>query len=118
MQKIRKGDNVIVIAGRDKGRRGSVLRRVGVPAFARGVLCGGGAVAGAVVLNFLVLLLGTKGDWQVSSARAGPANAPLVRTATARSAAVSWSRLLRLEIPPRPLRRAVILPDFPALFLG
>jgi large subunit ribosomal protein L24 len=29
MQKIRKGDNVIVIAGRDKGRRGSVLRRVG-----------------------------------------------------------------------------------------
>jgi large subunit ribosomal protein L24 len=28
MQKIRKGDNVIIIAGRDKGRRGSVLRRV------------------------------------------------------------------------------------------
>ena len=28
MQKIRKGDNVIVIAGRDRGRRGSVLRRV------------------------------------------------------------------------------------------
>lgn len=28
MQKIRKGDEVIVIAGRDKGRRGSVARRV------------------------------------------------------------------------------------------
>ena len=28
MQKIRKGDEVIVIAGRDKGKRGAVLRRV------------------------------------------------------------------------------------------
>ena len=28
MQKIRKGDDVIVIAGRDKGKRGSVARRV------------------------------------------------------------------------------------------
>ena len=28
MERIRKGDNVIVIAGRDKGKRGSVLRRV------------------------------------------------------------------------------------------
>ena len=29
MEKIRKGDDVIVIAGRDKGKRGTVLRRVG-----------------------------------------------------------------------------------------
>lgn len=29
MKKIRKGDEVIAIAGRDKGRRGSVLRAVG-----------------------------------------------------------------------------------------
>jgi large subunit ribosomal protein L24 len=29
MRKIRKGDEVIVIAGRDKGRRGIVLRTVG-----------------------------------------------------------------------------------------
>jgi large subunit ribosomal protein L24 len=28
MDKIRKGDDVIVIAGRDKGKRGTVLRRV------------------------------------------------------------------------------------------
>ena len=28
MNKIRKGDNVVVIAGKDKGRRGSVLERV------------------------------------------------------------------------------------------
>jgi large subunit ribosomal protein L24 len=28
MQKIRKGDDVIVIAGRDKGKRGTVARRV------------------------------------------------------------------------------------------
>ena len=26
MRKIRKGDNVVVIAGRDKGKRGEVLR--------------------------------------------------------------------------------------------
>ena len=29
MQKIRKGDDVIVLTGRDKGKRGTVLRRVG-----------------------------------------------------------------------------------------
>lgn len=28
MNKIRKGDQVIVVAGKDKGKRGSVLRRV------------------------------------------------------------------------------------------
>ena len=28
MQRIKKGDEVIVIAGRDKGKRGTVLRRV------------------------------------------------------------------------------------------
>ncbi|MEK9721395.1 MAG: KOW motif-containing protein, partial [Quisquiliibacterium sp.] len=28
MEKIRKGDEVIVIAGRDKGKRGTVLNRV------------------------------------------------------------------------------------------
>jgi len=29
MQRIKKGDEVIVISGRDKGKRGTVLRRVG-----------------------------------------------------------------------------------------
>jgi large subunit ribosomal protein L24 len=28
MQRIRKGDEVIVVAGRDKGKRGTVLRRI------------------------------------------------------------------------------------------
>ena len=28
MEKIRKGDEILVIAGRDKGKRGTVLRRV------------------------------------------------------------------------------------------
>ena len=28
MERIRKGDNIVVIAGRDKGKRGTVLRRV------------------------------------------------------------------------------------------
>ena len=30
MNRIRKGDEVIVLAGRDKGKRGTVLRRVDV----------------------------------------------------------------------------------------
>ena len=30
MQRIRKGDEVVVIAGRDKGKRGTVLRRAGL----------------------------------------------------------------------------------------
>jgi large subunit ribosomal protein L24 len=30
MEKIRKGDSIIVIAGRDKGKRGTVSRRVGM----------------------------------------------------------------------------------------
>ena len=29
MQRIRKGDEIVVIAGRDKGKRGTVLRRTG-----------------------------------------------------------------------------------------
>ena len=29
MQRIRKGDEVVVLSGRDKGKRGTVLRRVG-----------------------------------------------------------------------------------------
>jgi large subunit ribosomal protein L24 len=29
MEKIRKGDDVVVLTGRDKGKRGTVLRRVG-----------------------------------------------------------------------------------------
>ncbi|MBL0353098.1 MAG: 50S ribosomal protein L24 [Candidatus Dechloromonas phosphoritropha] len=29
MEKIRKGDEVVVITGKDKGKRGNVLRRVG-----------------------------------------------------------------------------------------
>lgn len=28
MEKIRKGDNVVVVTGKDKGKRGTVLRRV------------------------------------------------------------------------------------------
>jgi large subunit ribosomal protein L24 len=28
MEKIRKGDEIVVIAGRDKGKRGTVLRRI------------------------------------------------------------------------------------------
>jgi cobalt/nickel transport system permease protein len=55
-----------------------LLRRVGVPAFARGVLLGGGAVAGAVVLNFLVLLTGGKEDWQVLAKLVLLAHIPIV----------------------------------------
>ena len=31
MQKIKKGDDVIIIAGKDKGKRGAVLRRILCP---------------------------------------------------------------------------------------
>ena len=30
MQRIRKGDEVVIIAGRDKGKRGAVVRRAGL----------------------------------------------------------------------------------------
>jgi cobalt/nickel transport system permease protein len=40
------------------------LKRLRVPAFVRGLLLGGGAVAGAVSLNFLALLLGGKESWE------------------------------------------------------
>lgn len=40
------------------------LRRAGVPAFALGCALGAGATGGAVGLNFLVLLVGGKEDWE------------------------------------------------------
>ncbi|MBN9522155.1 energy-coupling factor ABC transporter permease [bacterium] len=40
-----------------------ILRRSGMPAFARGMLLGGGAVAAATLLNALTLLLGGQEDW-------------------------------------------------------
>lgn len=55
-----------------------LLRRAGVPAFARGVLLGGGAVAGAVVLNFLALLLGGKESWQTLAKLVLLAHVPVV----------------------------------------
>jgi cobalt/nickel transport system permease protein len=41
-----------------------ILKAVKVPTFIRGVLIGGGAVALAVTLNFLVLFNGGKEDWR------------------------------------------------------
>lgn len=55
-----------------------LLRRVGIPAFARGVLLGGGAVAGAAVLNFLVLLFGGKEDWEILARLVLLAHVPVV----------------------------------------
>jgi cobalt/nickel transport system permease protein len=55
-----------------------LLRRLGVPAFARGVLLGGGAVAVAVVLNFLALLFGGKDDWQMLAKLVLLAHVPVV----------------------------------------
>jgi len=42
-----------------------ILKRLGMPAFARGFLVGGGAVAASATLNFLVLLVGGKESWDV-----------------------------------------------------
>lgn len=55
-----------------------LLRRIGVPAFARGVLLGGGTVAGAVVLNFFVLLFGGKEDWETLAKFVLLAHVPIV----------------------------------------
>jgi cobalt/nickel transport system permease protein len=54
------------------------LRQIGVPAFARGVLLGGGAVAGAATLNFLVLLFGGKEDWHILAKVVLVAHVPVV----------------------------------------
>lgn len=55
-----------------------VLRRIGVPAFVRGFVLGSGAVAGAVGLNFLVLLFGGKDDWETLSKLVLLAHLPVV----------------------------------------
>lgn len=54
------------------------MRKVGVPAFARGVLLGGGAVLLAVLGNFFVLLVGGKEDWQTLARLVLLAHIPLV----------------------------------------
>jgi cobalt/nickel transport system permease protein len=55
-----------------------LLRRASVPPFARGVILGGGAVAGTVLLNFYVLLVGGKEDWQVLARLVLLAHVPVV----------------------------------------
>jgi cobalt/nickel transport system permease protein len=55
-----------------------VLRRLGLPPFWRGVLVGGGAAAGAVVLNFLVLLFGGKENWATLAKLVLLAHSPVV----------------------------------------
>lgn len=54
------------------------LRRTGVGAFAAGALLGGGAVAAAAGLNFLVLLVGGKDDWRTLAWFVLAAHAPVV----------------------------------------
>lgn len=55
-----------------------VLRRAKVPALARGALLGGGAVAGAVLLNFVVLLFGGADDWETLARVVLVAHVPVV----------------------------------------
>src|SRR5207247_1779085 len=55
-----------------------LLRRAGVPGFALGVLLGSGAVAASVGLNFLVLLLGGKEDWETLAKLVLLAHIPVV----------------------------------------
>lgn len=54
------------------------LRRMGVPAFPLGCLLGAGAAGGAVVLNFLVLLVGGKDDWETLAKLVLLAHVPVV----------------------------------------
>jgi cobalt/nickel transport system permease protein len=55
-----------------------LLRRLGLTPFARGLLLGGGAAAGAVTLNFLVLLFGGKEDWSTLAKLVLVAHIPVV----------------------------------------
>jgi len=55
-----------------------VLRRLGLPPFARGLLLGAGAAAGAVALNFVVLLFGGKEDWATLAKLVLLAHVPVV----------------------------------------
>jgi cobalt/nickel transport system permease protein len=55
-----------------------LLRRVRVPVFARGFVLGSGAVAGAVGLNFVVLLFGGKDDWETLAKLVLLAHVPIV----------------------------------------
>jgi cobalt/nickel transport system permease protein len=55
-----------------------VLKSLGLPAFLRGVLLGGGAAAGAVILNFLALLLGGAENWETLAKLVLLAHVPVV----------------------------------------
>ena len=54
------------------------LRGLGISAFARGVILGASAAAGAVVLNFLVLLFAGKEDWATLAKLVLLAHVPVV----------------------------------------
>jgi cobalt/nickel transport system permease protein len=49
-----------------------------LPAFARGVILGGGAVVASVTLNFFALLQGGKEDWQTLAKLVLLAHVPVV----------------------------------------
>lgn len=55
-----------------------LLRRAGVPAIPLGFVLGAGAVAGSVLLNFLVLLAGGKDDWETLAKLVLLAHVPVV----------------------------------------
>lgn len=55
-----------------------LLKRLGLSAFVRGMLVGGGAVALAVILNFLILLFCGKEDWSVLARLVLLAHIPVV----------------------------------------
>ena len=55
-----------------------LLRRVGVPPFARGAILGSAAAGAAVALNFLVLLAGGKDDWDTLARLVLLAHVPVV----------------------------------------
>jgi cobalt/nickel transport system permease protein len=60
------------------GQLYSLLRWAGVPPFGRGVILGSGAAASAVLLNFLVLLIGGKDDWETLARLVLLAHVPVV----------------------------------------
>jgi cobalt/nickel transport system permease protein len=69
---------IIAIPALISGWAYPVLRALRIPAFVRGILIGGGAVALTVTFNFLILLFGGKEDWSTLARLILLAHLPIV----------------------------------------
>ncbi|HEV3384277.1 MAG TPA: CbiM family transporter [Gemmata sp.] len=92
-----------------------ILRKLKVPAFVRGLLLGGGAVALTVTLNFLVLLFGGKEDWSTLARLILLAHLPVVAVeGLMLGAIVQYLEIVKPEmLGPSRRREDLLERDFP-----